>query len=191
MRFFGSLRSAAQMISYEVSFSFSLIPVFMFCNTFNLTEIVEFQDKNVWFVIPFFPLFCIFFVSSLAEANRPPFDLPEAESELVAGYNVDYSSSGFALFFISEYLNIIFLSGINVILFFGGWSNPILFLNFIPPVFIFTLKVFLLIVFFIWVRAIIPRYRYDQLMYLNWKTFIPITTMYLFLVSCIILVVAN
>ena len=184
--FFGSLRSAAQMISYEVSFGFALFPIFLCCGTFNMSEIIEFQDQNVWFIVPMFPLFFIFFISSLAEANRPPFDLPEAESELVAGYNVDYSSSGFALFFISEYSNIILLSSVNVIFFFGGWSSPVSFLSFLSPVFWFSLKTVFIIVLFIWVRGIVPRYRYDQLMYLNWKTFIPITTMYLVVTAIII-----
>lgn len=177
--FFGALRSAAQMISYEVSFSFALLPIFFCSGSFNLLDIIEFQDRNVWFIIPMFPLFCIFFISSLAEANRPPFDLPEAESELVAGYNVDYSSAGFALFFISEYANIIFLSALNVIFFFGGWSNPISVFLFVSPVLIFSLKTGFIIILFVWVRGVLPRYRYDQLMYLNWKTFIPITAAYL------------
>lgn len=181
--FFGSLRSAAQMISYEVAFSFALLPIFICCGTFNLTEIVEFQDENVWFIVPMFPLFFIFFISSLAEANRPPFDLPEAESELVAGYNVDYSSSGFALFFISEYSNIILLSTINVIFFLGGWSGPAFFSSFCPDFVVFAVKVVILVILFVWVRGVVPRYRYDQLMYLNWKTFIPLTTMYVILTA--------
>lgn len=184
--FFGALRSAAQMISYEVSFSFALLPIFICCGTFNLTQIVEFQEENVWFVVPMFPLFFIFFTSSLAETNRPPFDLPEAESELVAGYNVDYSSSGFALFFISEYSNIILLSSLNVICFFGGWANPINFFSILPSPFVFAVKVTTLVLLFIWIRGVVPRYRYDQLMYLNWKTFIPLTTMYVVLSAIIV-----
>jgi NADH-quinone oxidoreductase subunit H len=187
--FLGALRSAAQMISYEVSFGLILVSILLSCGTLNLTEIVLFQDETVWFVIPFFPLSIIFFISTLAETNRPPFDLPEAEAELVAGYNVEYSSIGFALFFISEYLNIILMSTLNVIFFWGGWSVPFQsFLFWFPPSVCFTLKILVFLFLFIWIRAILPRYRYDQLMHLGWKVFLPTSLAYVILVSAIMII---
>jgi NADH-quinone oxidoreductase subunit H len=172
--FLGALRSAAQMISYEISLSFILLSLLIVVNSLNLIEIVEMQ-YNIWFIFPFFPLFLLFFISLLAETNRPPFDLPEAEAELVAGYNVEYSSMTFALFFLGEYSNIILMSIILVIFFFGGWY-PFLFLNWLPiigPLWL-AFKVLFLLFLFIWVRASLPRYRYDQLMRLGWKVFLPI-----------------
>lgn len=157
--FLGSLRSAAQMISYEVSFGLILLSIFFVVGSLNLTTISVFQD-DVWFFLPFFPLCIMCFVSMLAETNRPPFDLPEAEAELVSGYNVEYSSSGFVLFFLAEYSNIILMSHILVLFFFGGFS-------------FFSFKVLLVLFFFVLIRAAFPRYRYDQLMRLGWKVFLP------------------
>ena len=171
--FLGALRSAAQMISYEVSIGIILITVLLPVGSLNLTDIVLAQ-KNVWFIIPFFPIFILFFISSVAETNRHPFDLPEAEAELVSGYNVEYSSVGFAFFFIGEYANIIFMSALNAILFLGGWLPPFSFLGFLPGSFLFAIKILFFIFLFIFIRAILPRYRYDQLMSLGWKVFLPL-----------------
>ena len=176
--FLGALRSAAQMVSYGVSIGFIVITIVICCGSFNLQTIVESQ-RNVWFVIPFFPLFLMFFVSALAETNRHPFDLPEAEAELVSGYNVEYSAMGFALFALGEYANIFMMSSINSILFFGGWLPPLSFLGFIPGSIWFGLKVCFFIILFVWMRAALPRYRYDQLMGLGWKVFLPISLGYL------------
>lgn len=168
--FLGALRSAAQMVSYEVSIGLIIINVLIFTGSLNLTEVVLFQE-SIWFVFPLFPLFVMYVVSALAETNRPPFDLPEAESELVAGYNVEYSSVGFVLFFIGEYANIILQATLTVIFFFGGWLSPF---NLLPfPALWFTLKLFLFLFLWVWVRAAFPRYRYDQLMDLGWKVFLP------------------
>jgi len=174
--FLGALRSAAQMISYEVSIGLIIICVVMCAGSMNLTQIVLAQEQ-IWYVFPLFPLFLLFFVSSLAETNRPPFDLPEAEAELVAGYNVEYSGLGFALFFIGEYANIILMSAMSTILFLGGWLPPLglAALVFIPSCFWFGAKVCLVLFLFIWVRASFPRYRYDQLMRLGWKVFLPLS----------------
>jgi NADH-quinone oxidoreductase subunit H len=173
--FLGCLRSAAQMISYEVSIGLIIISILMCANSLNLTEIVLSQ-KNMWYFIPHFPLLIMFFVSALAETNRPPFDLPEAEAELVSGYNVEYSAMGFALFFIGEYANIFLMSSLTVILFFGGWL-PFPFMDFylIPSSFWFGIKLLFILFLFIWVRASLPRYRYDQLMQLGWKVFLPLS----------------
>lgn len=186
--FLGALRSAAQMISYEVSFGLILVSVLLCVGSLSLHDIVLFQDSYVWLGIPLFPLSIVFFISTLAETNRPPFDLPEAEAELVAGYNVEYSSIGFALFFIAEYANIIMMSTLNVVIFWGGWCSPIWFLSFIPVSFFFSPKTMIFIILFIWVRAVLPRYRYDQLMFLGWKVFLPISLMYVFLVSAILII---
>ena len=172
--FLGALRSAAQMISYEVSIGIILITVLLPVGSLNLTDIVLAQ-KDVWFIIPFFPIFVLFFISSVAETNRHPFDLPEAEAELVSGYNVEYSSVGFAFFFIGEYANIIFMSALNSILFLGGWLPPFEFLEFLPGAFLFAIKIIFFIFLFIFIRAILPRYRYDQLMSLGWKVFLPLS----------------
>jgi NADH-quinone oxidoreductase subunit H len=176
--FLGSLRSTAQMVSYEVSIGFIMITVVICCGSFNLQHIIDCQ-KNVWFLIPFFPLFLMFFISALAETNRHPFDLPEAEAELVSGYNVEYSAMGFALFSLGEYANMLMMSSINVILFFGGWLSPFSFLFFLPGSFWFGLKICLFVILFVWMRAALPRYRYDQLMGLGWKVFLPISLGYL------------
>jgi NADH-quinone oxidoreductase subunit H len=172
--FLGSLRSAAQMVSYEVSIGLIVITVLMCAGSLNLTQIVHSQE-SVWYLIPLFPLFIMFFISILAETNRSPFDLPEAEAELVAGYNVEYSAMGFALFFLGEYANMILMCSMCTILFLGGWLPPF---NIIPFVWVpgtvwFGIKVVLLLFTFIWVRATFPRYRYDQLMRLGWKIFLP------------------
>lgn len=176
--FLGSLRSTAQMVSYEVSIGFIMITVVICCGSFNLQYIIDCQ-KNVWFLVPFFPLFLMFFISALAETNRHPFDLPEAEAELVSGYNVEYSAMGFALFSLGEYANMLMMSSINVILFFGGWLSPFSFLIFLPGSFWFGLKICFFVILFVWMRAALPRYRYDQLMGLGWKVFLPISLGYL------------
>lgn len=178
--FLGALRSTAQMVSYEVSIGFIMITLVVCCGSFNLQNIIEHQ-RNIWFVIPFFPLFLMFFTSALAETNRHPFDLPEAEAELVSGYNVEYSAMGFALFSLGEYANMLMMSSINVVLFFGGWLPPFEFLSFIPGSFWFGVKICFFVILFIWMRAALPRYRYDQLMGLGWKVFLPISLVYLML----------
>ena len=173
--FLGALRSAAQMVSYEVSMGFVIVTVLICVGSLNLSDIVEAQTK-MWFCIPLFPMFVIFFISTLAETNRHPFDLPEDESALVAGYFVEYSSMPFALFFLGEYAAMILMSGMTVILFLGGWlpplDNPIF--QAVPGLVWFTLKIGLILFLFLWVRATLPRYRYDQLMRLGWKVFLPL-----------------
>lgn len=176
--FLGALRSAAQMVSYEVSIGFIIVTIVICCGSFNLQNIIESQ-KNIWFIIPFFPLFLMFFVSALAETNRHPFDLPEAEAELVSGYNVEYSAMGFALFSLGEYANMLLMSSLNVILFFGGWLPPFNILNFIPGSFWFGIKICFFVILYVWMRAALPRYRYDQLMNIGWKIFLPISLTYL------------
>ncbi len=174
--FLGALRSAAQMVSYEVAMGFIIITVLMCVGSLNLTDIVMAQ-KTVWFVIPLFPMAVIFFISTLAETNRHPFDMPEAEAELVAGYNVEYSAMTFALFFLGEYANMILMSGMTSVLFLGGWLPPfdIAPFNWIPGPIWFALKIAFCLFIFIWVRATFPRYRYDQLMRLGWKVFLPLS----------------
>merc|ERR1711871_1071461 len=174
--FLGGLRSAAQMVSYEVSIGFVLVAVLLCVGSLNLTEVVLAQ-KAVWFAIPLFPMFIMFFISALAETNRHPFDLPEAEAELVAGYNVEYSAMGFALFFLGEYANMLLMSGMTVILFLGGWLPfiDIMPLNWIPGPIWFGIKALFFMLLFIWARAAYPRYRYDQLMRLGWKVFLPLS----------------
>lgn len=169
--FLGSLRSAAQMISYEVSIGLIIINLILFVGSFNLTKIVVLQEF-VWFIVPFLPIFFLFIISGLAETNRPPFDLPEAEAELVAGYIVEYSAVGFAFFFIGEYSNIILNSAFSAILFLGGWNCFSSFSLFTLVAFLF--KILGMLFFFILVRAALPRYRYDQLMQLGWKFFLPL-----------------
>lgn len=172
--FLGAIRSSAQMISYEVSIGLIIISVVLLVGSMNLSEIVLAQ-KSHWFILPMFPMFILFFVSGLAETNRLPFDLPEAESELVAGYNVEYSSMPFSMFFLGEYANMILISAFASILFLGGWL-PIIdcdFCNAIPGFIWLCAKIFFLLFCFIWVRATLPRYRYDQLMRLGWKVFLP------------------
>lgn len=176
--FLGGLRSTAQMVSYEVSMGFIIVTVVLCAGSYNLSDIILAQ-KNIWYVIPLFPSFILFFISALAETNRLPFDLPEAEAELVSGYNVEYSAVGFALFFLGEYGNMLLMSGLTVILFFGGWLPPFEFLSFIPGSFWFASKLCFFVVAFIWIRATLPRYRYDQLMHLGWKIFLPLSLGYL------------
>jgi len=176
--FFGALRSAAQMISYEVSIGIIIIVVLLCVGSLNLTDIVLAQE-DIWFIIPMFPLFVLFLISAIAETNRAPFDLPEAEAELVSGYNVEYSSVGFAFFFIGEYANIILMSSLTTILFLGGWL-PIFSITFLPGYFWFSLKTICVIFIFILVRAAFPRYRYDQLMRLGWKVYLPLSLGFLF-----------
>jgi len=182
--FLGALRSAAQMVSYEVSMGFVIITVLLCVGSLNLTDIVLAQ-QTVWFCLPLLPMFVIFFVSILAETNRSPFDLPEGESELVAGFFVEYSSMSFALFFLGEYANMILMSAMTTILFLGGWL-PIIDiapLNWIPGVVWFAAKVSLVLFCFLWVRATFPRYRYDQLMRLGWKVFLPFSLLWVVLTA--------
>ena len=185
--FLGSLRSAAQMVSYEVSIGLILITVLLCVGSLNLTEVVLAQQP-IWFCVPLFPLLVLFFISCLAETNRAPFDLPEAEAELVAGYNVEYSAMGFTLFFLGEYANILVMSTLCTLFFLGGWLPPFDFVIFhwIPGVFWLGLKLNLFLFFFIWVRAAFPRYRYDQLMRLGWKVFLPLSLAWVVLVSGIL-----
>ncbi len=182
--FLGALRSTAQMVSYEVSLGLILITVLLCVGSLNLSSIVLAQ-KYVWFGLPLFPLLVLFFISCLAETNRAPFDLPEAEAELVAGYNVEYSSMGFALFFLGEYANMIFMSVLCAILFLGGWLPPvnILLFTWIPGAFWLGLKTIFFLFLYIWTRAAFPRYRYDQLMKLGWKVFLPLSLAWVILVA--------
>ena len=174
--FFGALRSAAQMVSYEVSIGFVIITVLLCVGSLNLTEIVMAQ-KTMWFFIPLFPMFIVFFISALAETNRPPFDLPEAESELVAGYQTEYSGMPFVLFMFGEYINILLMCAMTTILFLGGWLPPIDIypLNAVPGFVWFLLKIIFVFYLFAMVKAFVPRYRYDQLMRLGWKVFLPLS----------------
>ncbi len=193
----GGLRAAAQMISYEISIGIIIINVAMLSTSFNLLDIVEMQYNN-WYIMSLLPLFFLFFISALVETSRTPFDLPEAEGELVAGYNVEYSALVFALFFLAEYSNIIFMSVLSVLLFFGGWlnlfylddSDDAMFLvvvNFsFNNFFILSFKTLIIICLFIWVRATYPRYRYDQLMFLGWKVFLPLSIGFLLLNSILV-----
>ena len=188
--FLGAIRSASQMISYEVSIGLTIVTVLLATGSLRLGEIVVARhNMPYWIDLLLLPMACIFFISSLAETNRHPFDLPEAESELVSGYNVEYSSMPFALFFLGEYANMILINAMAVIFFFGGWYPPlnISFLYFIPGIVWFILKIILLLFCFIWVRATIPRYRYDQLMRLGWKVFLPVSLLWVVLVSGVLL----
>nr|YP_009546476.1 NADH dehydrogenase subunit 1 [Gelidium kathyanniae]AYO27824.1 NADH dehydrogenase subunit 1 [Gelidium kathyanniae] len=186
--FLGALRSAAQMVSYEVSIGLILINVLLCSGSLNLTEIVLAQ-QSIWYGIPLFPIFIMFYISILAETNRAPFDLPEAEAELVAGYNVEYSAMGFALFFLGEYANMILMCSLAVILFLGGWLPPINLVLFywLPPTIWFGLKTTLLLFGFIWVRSSFPRYRYDQLMRVGWKVFLPLALGWVFFIGGVLL----
>jgi len=174
--FLGAIRSAAQMVSYEVSIGVIIINVLLCVGSLNLTDIVLAQE-NLWFIVPLFPMFVIFFISALAETNRPPFDLPEAEAELVAGYQTEYSGMMYAMFWLGEYANILLMCSLGSILFLGGWLSPIdLYpFNIIPPPIWLILKILLLFILFSLVKAIVPRYRYDQLMKLGWKIFLPLS----------------
>jgi NADH-quinone oxidoreductase subunit H len=164
--FLGALRSTAQMISYEVSIGFVILCVIMCVGSFNLSQIVLAQQL-VWFWIPLFPMFLVFMISALAETNRHPFDLPEAEAELVSGYNVEYSAMGFALFFLGEYANMLLMSSLISIFFLGGWLAPTVYFCWLPDSFVLSLKICLFVFVFVWARAALPRYRYDQLMALG------------------------
>jgi len=178
--FLGALRSTAQMISYEISIGFIVLSIAVCVGSLNLSKIVLAQ-KEVWLLVPLFPLFVMFYISMLAETNRHPFDLPEAEAELVSGYNVEYSAMTFALFFLGEYSNMLLMSALSAILFLGGWLPPfnIFPLTLVPGSIWFSLKVGIGVVFFILTRASLPRYRYDQLMHLGWKSFLPFAIGYL------------
>ena len=182
--FLGSIRSAAQMVSYEVSIGVIIINVLLCVGSLNLSDIVLAQEK-IWFVIPLFPMFVIFFISSLAETNRPPFDLPEAEAELVAGYQTEYSGMMYAMFWLGEYANILLMCALGSILFLGGWLAPIdtpLF-EMVPPPAWLILKILFLFILFALIKAIVPRYRYDQLMRLGWKVFLPFSLIWVVLTS--------
>nr|QWK44946.1 NADH dehydrogenase subunit 1 [Protohalopteris sp.] len=178
--FLGGLRSAAQMVSYEIPMGFILVIVVLCVGSANLSEIV-FSQIDVWLIFPLLPLSIMFFICCLAETNRHPFDLPEAEAELVSGYNVEYSAMGFALFFLGEYSNMLFMSALTSVLFLGGWL-PVFGLTFISSSIWFGLKICIFVVLFIWVRAILPRYRYDQLMKLGWKCFLPLSLGFIFFI---------
>ena len=182
--FLGSIRSAAQMVSYEVSIGVIIINVLLCVGSLNLNDIVLAQEK-IWFVIPLFPMFVIFFISSLAETNRPPFDLPEAEAELVAGYQTEYSGMMYAMFWLGEYANILLMCALGSILFLGGWlapmDNPLF--DIVPPPVWLILKILFLFVLFALIKAIVPRYRYDQLMRLGWKVFLPFSLIWVVLTS--------
>ena len=182
--FLGAIRSAAQMVSYEVSIGVIIINVLLCVGSLNLNDIVMAQ-KNMWFVIPLFPMFVIFFISSLAETNRPPFDLPEAEAELVAGYQTEYSGMMYAMFWLGEYANILLMCAMGSVLFLGGWLSPIEIYPFslIPGAIWLILKILFLFVLFALVKAIVPRYRYDQLMRLGWKIFLPLALTWVVLTS--------
>ncbi len=182
--FLGSIRSAAQMVSYEVSIGIIIINVLLCVGSLNLSDIVLAQ-QNTWFIIPLFPMFVIFFISALAETNRPPFDLPEAEAELVAGYQTEYSGMMYAMFWLGEYANILLMCALGSILFLGGWLSPIDLYPFnqIPGVLWLIFKILLLFILFALVKAVVPRYRYDQLMRLGWKIFLPLSLTYVVLTA--------
>ena len=182
--FLGSIRSAAQMVSYEVSIGVIIINVLLCVGSLNLGDIVLAQEK-IWFVVPLFPMFVIFFISALAETNRPPFDLPEAEAELVSGYQTEYSGMMYAMFWLGEYANILLMCALGSILFLGGWLSPLDIFPFtmIPDPLWLIIKILFLFVLFALVKAIVPRYRYDQLMRLGWKVFLPISLIWVVLTS--------
>jgi NADH-quinone oxidoreductase subunit H len=186
--FLGALRSAAQMVSYEVSIGFVLVSVLLCVGSLNLNDIVLAQ-RNIWFCIPLFPMFVVFFISALAETNRAPFDLPEGESEIVAGFFVEYSAMAFALFFLGEYANMILMSALTTILFLGGWLSPLPFAPFtwLPGPIWFIIKILICLFVFLWVRATFPRYRYDQLMRLGWKVFLPLSLGWLVLTAAVLM----
>ncbi|HUA78298.1 MAG TPA: NADH-quinone oxidoreductase subunit NuoH [Acetobacteraceae bacterium] len=186
--FLGALRSAAQMVSYEVSIGFVMVSVLLCVGSLNLNDIVLAQ-RNVWFCVPLFPMFIVFFISALAETNRAPFDLPEGESEIVAGFFVEYSAMAFALFFLGEYANMILMSALTTILFLGGWLSPLPFAPFtwLPGPIWFIIKILICLFVFLWVRATFPRYRYDQLMRLGWKVFLPLSLGWLVLTAAVLM----
>jgi len=182
--FLGAIRSAAQMVSYEVSIGVIIINVLLCVGSLNLNDIVLAQ-KKIWFIIPLFPMFVIFFISALAETNRPPFDLPEAEAELVAGYQTEYSGMMYAMFWLGEYANILLMCAMGSILFLGGWLSPIEIFpfNLIPSALWLIFKILFLFILFALVKAIVPRYRYDQLMKLGWKIFLPLSLIWVIITS--------
>ena len=182
--FLGSMRSASQMVSYEVAMGFTLIPVIMLSGSLNLREIVQAQSDG-WYVVPLLPMFVIYFISVVAETNRTPFDLPEAEAELVAGYFTDYSAMSFGLFFLGEYANMILVSFMGALMFLGGWLPPLAILGFIPGIIWLGIKAGVLMFIFLWIRATFPRYRYDQLMRLGWKVFLPLSLFWIFLTGLV------
>ena len=186
--FLGAMRSAAQMVSYEVSMGFVIVTVLLCAGSLNLTDIVRAQE-HVWFFIPLFPMFIVFFISTLAETNRAPFDLPEGESEIVGGFHVEYGAMTFGLFFLGEYANMILMSAMTSILFLGGWLSPIPFAPFtwVPGPLWFIAKICLVLFMFVWVRATFPRFRYDQLMRLGWKVFLPMSLGWLILTAGVLL----
>jgi NADH-quinone oxidoreductase subunit H len=191
--FLGALRSAAQMVSYEVSIGFVIVTVLMCAGTLNLSQIVESQNTRLgilgWYWLPLFPMFVVFFISAMAETNRPPFDLPEAESELVAGYMVEYSSTPYLLFMLGEYVAIMTMCALGTILFLGGWLSPIPFAPFtwVPGVIWFVLKASFLFILIAMVKALVPRYRYDQLMRLGWKVFLPLSLAMVIIVAAVLM----
>ncbi|MXQ10985.1 NADH-quinone oxidoreductase subunit NuoH [Microvirga makkahensis] len=195
--FLGALRSAAQMVSYEVSIGFVIVTVLMCAGTLNLSGIVESQNTSLgilgWYWLPLFPMFVVFFISAMAETNRPPFDLPEAESELVAGYMVEYSSTPYLLFMLGEYVAIMTMCALGTILFLGGWLSPIPFAPFtwVPGVIWFVLKASFLFILIAMVKALVPRYRYDQLMRLGWKVFLPLSLAMVIIVAGVLMATGN
>jgi NADH-quinone oxidoreductase subunit H len=195
--FLGALRSAAQMVSYEVSIGFVIVTVLMCAGTLNLSQIVESQNTSLgilgWYWLPLFPMFVVFFISAMAETNRPPFDLPEAESELVAGYMVEYSSTPYLLFMLGEYVAIMTMCALGTILFLGGWLSPIPFAPFtwVPGVIWFVLKASFLFILIAMVKALVPRYRYDQLMRLGWKVFLPLSLAMVVIVAAVLMATGN
>ena len=191
--FLGALRASAQMVSYEIAMGFCLVVVLMVSATMNMTEIVLLQGKGIfagmglgilsWNWLPLLPIFVVFFIAGLAETNRHPFDVVEGESEIVAGHMIEYSGMSFAMFFLAEYANMILVSTLTVLLFLGGWLSPLGFLDFIPGWIWLAIKVFVVVTMFLWVRATFPRFRYDQIMRLGWKIFIPVTLVWLVVVG--------
>ncbi|RQR34066.1 NADH-quinone oxidoreductase subunit NuoH [Burkholderia sp. Bp9143] len=191
--FLGAMRAAAQMVSYEISMGFALVLVLMTAGSLNMSEIVNSQQHGFfaghgvnflsWNWLPLLPAFVVYFISGIAETNRHPFDVVEGESEIVAGHMIDYSGMAFALFFLAEYINMIVISALAATLFLGGWDAPFEFLSFIPGIFWLVLKIFALLSVFIWVRATFPRYRYDQIMRLGWKVFLPVTVIWVVVVG--------
>ncbi|KMQ80890.1 NADH-ubiquinone oxidoreductase chain H [Candidatus Burkholderia pumila] len=191
--FLGAMRAAAQMVSYEISMGFALVVVLMVAGSLNMSDIVTSQQRGMfagwgisflsWNWLPLLPMFIVYFISGIAETNRHPFDVVEGESEIVAGHMIDYSGMAFALFFLAEYINMFVISAIAATLFLGGWDAPFGFLSFIPGVLWFVLKIFLLLSVFIWARATFPRYRYDQIMRLGWKVFLPVSVIWVVVVG--------
>jgi NADH-quinone oxidoreductase subunit H len=188
--FLGSMRSASQMISYEVSMGFTIIPVIMLTGSLSLIDVVEAQ-RDVWNIIPLLPMFVIYFISVVAETNRAPFDLPEAEAELVAGFITEYSAMSSGVFFMGEYANIVMVSFLGALMFLGGWLPPIGLLDFIPGLVWLALKAGFLMFVFLWLRATFPRYRYDQLMRLGWKVFLPVSLFWIFLTGLMLHLTGN